>query len=33
LSGKTRVPGLGDGGMEGVEDARVLMLAGEALEA
>jgi hypothetical protein len=33
LRGKTRVARLSDGGVEGIEDADVLMLAGEALEA
>jgi hypothetical protein len=32
LRGKTRVARLGDSGLEGVEDARVLALAGEAFE-
>jgi hypothetical protein len=33
LSGKTRVARLGDGGLEGVEDAGILVLASKALEA
>jgi hypothetical protein len=33
ISGKTRVARLGDGGVECVQDAGILVLAGEALEA
>ena len=33
MRGKTRVARLGDGGVEGVQDAGVLVLAGDAFEA